>query len=63
MEMLLQQVIDSALMSMLDGFSRYNQVLVAKEDRTKTAFKTPWVTYTYVRISFGLKNACATFQR
>jgi hypothetical protein len=33
MEMLLQQVIGSALMSMLDGFLGYNQVLVAEEDR------------------------------
>jgi hypothetical protein len=29
MEMLLQQVTGSALMSMLDGFSGYNQVIVA----------------------------------
>jgi hypothetical protein len=35
MEMLLQKVIGSALMSMLDGFSGYNQVLVAEEDRPK----------------------------
>jgi hypothetical protein len=35
MEMLLQQVIGSTLMSMLDGFSGYNQVLVAEEDRLK----------------------------
>jgi hypothetical protein len=33
MEFLLQQVIGSASMSMLDGFSGYNQVLVAEEDR------------------------------
>jgi hypothetical protein len=41
MEMLLQQVIGSALMSMLDGFSRYNRVLVAEEDRLKIVFITP----------------------
>jgi hypothetical protein len=35
MEMLLQQVTGSAVMSMLDGFSGYNQVLVADEDRHK----------------------------
>jgi hypothetical protein len=44
MEMLLQHVISSALMSMMDGFSGYNQVLLAKEDRTKIAFITPWGT-------------------
>jgi hypothetical protein len=37
MEMLLQQVTGSTLMSMLDGFSGYNQVLVAEEDRSKNA--------------------------
>jgi hypothetical protein len=63
MEMLLQQVIGSALMSMLDGFSGYNQVLVAEEDMLKTSFITPWETYAYVCIPFGLKNVGATFQR
>jgi hypothetical protein len=63
MEMLLQQVIGSTLMSMLDGFLGYNQVLVAEEDRSKTAFITPWETYAYACMPFGLKNAGATFQR
>jgi len=63
MEMLLQQVTGSALMSMLDGLSGYNQVLVVKEDRPKTAFMTPWGTYAYVYKPFGLKNDGVTFQR
>jgi hypothetical protein len=63
MEFLLQQVIGSDCMYMLDGFSRYNQVLVAEEDREKTTFITPWETYAYARIPFGLKNDGATFQR
>jgi hypothetical protein len=33
METLLQRVTGSKIMSMLDGFSRYNQVLVRKEDQ------------------------------
>jgi hypothetical protein len=41
MEFLLQQVTRSACMSMYDGFSRYNQVLVDKEDRENTSFITP----------------------
>jgi hypothetical protein len=48
---------------MLDGFSGHNQVLVAKEDRPKTAFITPCETYAYVYMLFGLKNAGETFQR
>ena len=63
MEFLLQQVTGSPCMSMLDGFSGYNQVLVAKEYRGKTTFITPWETYAYARIPFSLKNAGATFQR
>jgi hypothetical protein len=63
MEMLLQQVTGSALMSMLDGFSGYNQVFLAEEYRLKIAFITPWETYAYVHMSFMLNNVGTTFQR
>ena len=32
------------LLSFMDGFSGYNQVLMAPEDRDKTTFITPWGT-------------------
>ena len=51
------------LFSLLDGFSGYNQVLVAEEDRLKTTFKTKWGTFTYRRMPFGLINSRAMFQR
>ena len=38
MEQILQSVPESAMLSLLDGFSEYNQVLVSKEDRLKTKF-------------------------
>ena len=56
METLLQRVTGSGMMSMLDGFSGYNQVLVNKEDQHKTTFATPWGTYKFLRMPFGLLN-------
>ena len=38
MEQILHSVSRSTMLSLLDGFSRYNQVLVAKEDRLKMRF-------------------------
>ena len=49
--------------SFLDGFSGYNQILVAPEDQNKTTFTCPWGTYAYQVLPFGLCNALATFQR
>ena len=62
MEAMLQKVTSSKLMSMMDGFSGYNQVVVKELEKFKTTFTTPWGTYVYVRMNFGLKNARETFQ-
>ena len=62
MEQILQSVSGSAMLSLLDGFSGYNQVLVSKEDHLKTTFRTKWGTYAYDKMPFGLINAGATFQ-
>ena len=48
---------------MMDGFSGYNQVLVHPDDQDKTTFTTPWGTFMYSKMPFGLMNARATFQR
>ena len=50
-------------MSMLDGFSGYNQIVVHLYDQEKIAFTTPWGTFMYAKMPFGLINAGATFQR
>ena len=63
MEHLLQRVTGAGMMSMLDGFSGYNQVLLKREDQLKTTFTTPWGTFMYLRMPYGLMNTGATFQR
>ena len=61
----IDQIIDVCarheVFSFMDGFSRYNQIQIQKEDRYKTVFTTPWGTFSYRVIPFGLKNAGATF--
>ena len=47
----------------MDGFSRYNQIKMALENMEKTSFITPWGTYCYKVMSFGLKNASVAYQR
>ena len=61
MEQILQSVSRSSMLSLLDAFSEYNQVLVAKEDHLKMTFQTKWGTYAYDKMPFGLINARATF--
>ena len=51
------------MLSLMDGFSGYNQILVAPADQHKTAFITPWGTFCYRVMPFGLKNSGATYQR
>ena len=63
MDHILQRVVGSRRISLLDGFSGYNQVLVHPDDQLKTTFTTPWGTFMYVKMPFGLMNVSATFQR
>lgn len=60
---ILQSVAGSELMSFLDGFLGYNQILVHLDDRLKTTFRTKWGIYAYQKMPFRLINAGATFQR
>ncbi|XP_041996713.1 uncharacterized protein LOC121746809 [Salvia splendens] len=47
----------------LDGYSGYNKIAIAPEDQHKSAFTCPYGIYAYRKMSFGLCNALATFQR
>ena len=47
----------------MDAFSRYNQIMVDENDQKKTSFITSRGLFCYKVMSFGLKNAGATYQR
>ena len=49
--------------SFMDGFSGYNQIKMAKEDKAKITFTIHWGTYAYDVMPFSLKNTGATYQR
>ena len=62
-DVLVNNTAGSALMSFMDGFSRYNQIKMAPKDMSKTTFTTEWGIYCYTMMSFRLKNVGATYQR
>ena len=47
----IDQLIDACagheVLSFMDGFFGYNQIQIRKEDQYKTAFTTPWGTFSY----------------
>ena len=63
MDHILQQVVGAERMWVLGGFPGDNQIKVHPQDQEKIAFTTPWRTFMYAKMPFGLTNPCATFQR
>jgi hypothetical protein len=51
------------IISLLDGYSGYNQIVVCEEYKEKITFTVPWGTFMYEKILFGKMNVGATFQR
>jgi hypothetical protein len=47
----------------LDYYLGYHKIAIKEEDQEKTAFITPFDAYCYTTMSFGLKNAGATYKR
>jgi hypothetical protein len=63
MDHVLEKVVGVNMISMIDGFLGYNQIIVHEDDREKIAFTTLWGTFMYDKMSFGLMNPGTTFQR
>jgi len=53
------------IISFMDGNAGYNQIIMAKEDIPKTAFRCPGHVglFEWIVMTFGLKNAGAPYQR
>ena len=61
--MLVDATAGHELLSFMDAFSGYNQILIHPDDQEKTAFITERGIFCYKVMPFGLKNADATYQR
>ena len=61
-DVLVDNTVGHALLSFMDGFLGYNQIKMAQENMEKTSFITPWGTYCYKVMLFGLKNVGVTYQ-
>ena len=63
----IDQLVDStaghALLSFMDAYSGYNQILKFEPDQEHTSFITDRGLYCYIGMPFGLINAGATYQR
>jgi hypothetical protein len=60
---MLERLANHSFFYFLDGYSGYHQILIYLDDQSKTTFAYPYGTYAYRRMSFGLCNAPASFQR
>jgi hypothetical protein len=45
MDHIFQRVLGAHEISLLDGYSGYNQIADCEEDKEKTTFITPWGTF------------------
>ncbi|WKA03237.1 hypothetical protein VitviT2T_021359 [Vitis vinifera] len=61
--MLVDSTTGHSMLSFMDGFFGYSQIMMALKDMEKTSLITEWGTYCYKVMPFGLKNAGTTYQR
>jgi hypothetical protein len=61
------QIVDSTtsceLLSFLDAYSGYHQISLVIDDEEKIAFITSFGGFCYTKMTFGLKNGGATYQK
>jgi hypothetical protein len=64
-DLLIDSALGNKIISFLDGNVGYNQIFMTKEDVSKTVFRCPGFVglFEWVVMTFGLKNAGATYQR
>ncbi|CAN6700791.1 unnamed protein product [Malus baccata var. baccata] len=62
-DQMLERLAGRAFYCFLDGYSGYNQIVIAPDDQEKTTFTCPFGTFAYRCMPLGLCNAPATFQR
>ncbi|GJV74636.1 hypothetical protein Tco_1506220 [Tanacetum coccineum] len=55
--------LSNPVMCFLDAYKGYHQIQMAEKDEEKTAFHTNQGVFWYTKMSFGLKNVRATYQR
>ena len=60
---MLERLANHSFFCFLDGYSGYHHIPIHPDDQSKTTFTCPYGTFAYRRMSFGLCNAPASFQR
>nr|GEX14947.1 reverse transcriptase domain-containing protein [Tanacetum cinerariifolium] len=63
MDQVLERLAGNGFYCFLDGFFGYFQIPISPPDQEKTTFTSPYGTFAYRRMPFGLCNAPRTFQR
>ena len=62
-DMLVDATAGHELLSFMDAYSGYNQILMHPDDQEKTSFVTERGIFCYKVMPFGLKNTGTTYQR
>lgn len=62
-DMIVDLIAGHEMISLMGGFSSYNQIKIVVEDQQKTTFTTPWGTFFYQVIPFRLKNEGVVYHR